>query len=153
MPSDMNGESPRTRRRWIVIAAAIAAVPVVLVAAILLASESGEVVVLTTYDAAGEARTTRVWAVDYEGQVWLRSGSPQSGWFKDIEHRTDITVVRNGNTVRASARPDVGQRAAINELMRAKYGAADAFIAVVFGRDDAVPIRVVPHENDEATTH
>ena len=53
-----------------------------LVAAIALqtiASESGEVVVLSYTDAAGEVHETRLWVVDHQGFAWLRSGQAISG--------------------------------------------------------------------------
>ncbi len=36
------------------------------------------------------------------------------------------------------------QRVEINRLMREKYGWADAFIALMFGREEAIPLRLDP---------
>ena len=50
-----------------------------------IASESGEVVVVTTVDADGNPAETRLWVVDHEGSAYLRAGSPQSGWFQQLQ--------------------------------------------------------------------
>ena len=60
----------------------------------IMASESGEVVVITTRDAAGDARDTRLWVVDHQGSAWLRSGSPHSGWYQRTLANSQIGVQR-----------------------------------------------------------
>lgn len=40
--------------------------------------------------------------------------------------------------------PEPASQAVINDLMRAKYGWVDEFIGMMFGRDDATPIRLDP---------
>ncbi len=110
----------------------------------IIASESGEVVVVTTVDAAGTPVETRLWVVDYAGSAYLRSGSPQSGWFQRMQANPAISVVRGDLTMTATIEPDVSLRDTVNGLMREKYGWADAYISMLFGREDATPIRVVP---------
>lgn len=110
----------------------------------MIASESGEVVVLKTTDPTGAARETRVWVVEDGSHVWLRSGSDAAGWYQQLAARPDVEVQRGDQTLRVRAVPEVGARARINGLMREKYGWADAYIGMLFGRDDAIPIRLDP---------
>lgn len=110
----------------------------------MVAAESGEVVVLTTSDDASARRETRLWIVDDGSHSWLRSGSEQSGWYRQLAARPDVEVRRGDQVLRVRAVAEVGARERINGLMRAKYGWADAYIGALFGRDDAIPIRLDP---------
>ncbi len=117
---------------------------VALAAGSMVASESGEVVVLRTTDAAGQSQETRLWVVDDGGRAWLRSGNESSGWYLRLRERPEVTVVRDGKSLDVRAVPEVPARERINALMNEKYGWADSYIGFLFGRDDAVPIRLVP---------
>ncbi len=130
----------------IVVRLAVALLVVVLAVGALeiVAAESGEVVVLRLSDAAGVPHETRLWIVDDGSHAWLRAGDPGSGWLALLEERPDAEVVRGEETLAVHAVPEVGARSRINDLMRAKYGWADAYIGALFGRDDAVPIRLDP---------
>ena len=105
------------------------------------ASESGEVVVLITRS-GGEANKTRLWIVDHDGHQYLRAGSGESAWFGRLLADPKITVVRLGEAqeYRAEAAPD--KLIAINDLMREKYAWRDVYISLMFGRDDAVPVKL-----------
>lgn len=107
-----------------------------------IASESGEVVVVTTQDAEGGQQETRLWVVDADGVAWLRSGSSQAGWFQRMQQNPTVEVVRNEGRFTATVHPDETQRDAVNALMNDKYGWADSYIALLFGRDDAIPLRL-----------
>lgn len=110
----------------------------------MIAAESGEVVVLRTADAGGAAKETRLWVVEDGSHVWLRSGSEAAGWYQQLVARPEVEVQRGEETLRVRAVPEVGARTRINGLMREKYGWADAYIGILFGRDDAIPIRLDP---------
>ncbi|MDH3643663.1 MAG: hypothetical protein OES38_16285 [Gammaproteobacteria bacterium] len=105
-----------------------------------IAAESGEVVILTTTDAAGEPQTTRLWVVERDGQQWLRAGVPQSGWFVRLQADNLIKLERDGITRSYVAVPDLSLQAEINDLMSQKYGWADSYIGFLFGRDASVPV-------------
>ncbi len=109
----------------------------------IIASESGEVVVITTQDAAGDARETRLWVVDHHGSAWLRSSSPQSGWYQRMLANPQIGVQRGEESFAAVAQPAVDAKDTINRLMNDKYGWADDYIGMLFGRDNAIPIRLL----------
>ena len=110
----------------------------------IVASEVGEVVILTTVDATGEPKETRLWVVDLDGSTWLRSGSPQSGWSIRLKANPMIQVERGGQAYgyRGVLVPE--RRDEVNDLVREKYGWSDAYISLLFSRDDAVPVRLDP---------
>jgi hypothetical protein len=108
------------------------------------ASESGEVVVLTTYADVDATHTTRLWVVDHDGNAWLRAGSAESSWFQRLTARPDVEVERNGVTASYTAMPEPEKRDEINGRMQEKYGWADSYIGFWFGRDDSIPVRLVP---------
>lgn len=110
----------------------------------MLAAESGEVVVVTTYDASGEPRETRLWVVDHEGRAWLRSGSDMATWFQRLSANPDVMVERNGVVVTYRAVPRIDAREEVNARMLEKYGWADRWIGFWFDRSDAIPIRLDP---------
>lgn len=120
---------------------ALVALFVVVMAGSMIASESGEVVVLRTPEPATE---TRLWVVDEAGAQWLRAGSPQSSWLRAIQTNAAVEVERDGKNASYTAVPDAASRDRINALFATKYGWADAYIAALFGRDDATPIRLDP---------
>jgi hypothetical protein len=109
-----------------------------------IASESGEVVVLSTRGSGEAAEETRLWVVDHEGHQYLRAGQPQAGWFMRLKASPRVGLERNGERNAWDAVPEPGKQAVINDLMRAKYGWADEFIGMMFGRDDATPVRLDP---------
>jgi len=108
------------------------------------ASESGEVVVLTTTDAAGTSHQTRVWVVDHAGTTWLRAGAEMQAWYGRLLQHPEVEVERGEDRERYTAVPQPGDRKLINDLMRDKYGWADQLIGALFGRDDAIPILLNP---------
>ena len=110
----------------------------------IVASEVGEVVILTTVDATGEPVETRLWVVDLDGRTWLRSGSPQSGWFRRLKANPMIQVERGGQSYGYRGVLVPARRDDVNDLIREKYGWSDAYISLLFGRDDAVPVRLDP---------
>lgn len=108
------------------------------------ASESGEVVVVRTLDDAGEKHETRLWIVDDEGVSWLRAGTPGAGWFARLQARPEIEVVRGAETLRVRGVAEPARREHVDELMRRKYGWADAYISAVVTRGGSVPVRLEP---------
>lgn len=110
----------------------------------LIASETGEVVVLHTSDGSGEA-TTRLWVVEYDGDIWLRSGGGNSGWYGRLVATPAVRLERQGRTMLYIAEPEPAERARINALMAEKYGWRDQVIGLmVGGRDEAIAVRLRP---------
>ena len=109
----------------------------------LIASETGEVVVLATQTAEGD-KETRLWVVDQDGTQYLRA-KPGSGWYQRLVAAPDVHVTRSGVEAAYRAEPRPAQAAAVNRLMREKYGWRDAIIEVlVGGRDDAIAVALLP---------
>jgi len=117
---------------------------VLLVVAQQIAAESGEVVVLTTHDAEGRPHETRLWVVDHEGSAWLRAGADVQAWYGRLLERPEVEVERAGSRRPFTAVPRPDEHETMNRLMREKYGWADRFISLLFGRDASVPIRLDP---------
>jgi len=124
----------------------VLAVLILLYGLMMTASESGEVVVLTTTESDGSAHETRLWTVTHDGAQWLRSGSPSSGWYARLLANPDVTVRLGTREFPATAVPNPAATTTINALMNEKYGWADDTIDMMFGRDDAMAIRLVEHE-------
>ena len=108
------------------------------------ASEAGEeIVTLRTFAADGEAFETRVWIVDEAGASWLRSGS-ESSWLRRIGQDPTVEIARGAAVSRFHAVPVAGPEARdrIHAWMRAKYGLADWWLALLLPRDGSVAIRL-----------
>jgi hypothetical protein len=111
----------------------------------IVASEIGEVVVLTTTDAAGEAAETRLWVVDHEGSQWLRTKAGGSGWSGRLLASEVVTIERAGVAASYHGVAVVEKSAAINGLMSDKYGLSDSYISLLLGsRDGSIAIRLDP---------
>jgi hypothetical protein len=132
------------------IARIVVAIIVVLAALQMFASEVGEVVVITTHDAAGAPHRTRVWVVDYDGAQWIRAGSDRSAWFARLEVQPTLELERGTTTgvYRAVVTPEA--TATVNALVAKKYGWADWYVGMLFPRDHAVVMRLEPQDPNPA---
>ena len=111
---------------------------------ILLASESGEVVVLSTLDENRDVHETRLWIVEHDGALWLRSGAPNAAWLRRLRRNPNVSVVRAGVRERYRAVPsdDAGVRDAIHERIAEKYGLRESLIRVTRDGSASVPVRL-----------
>ena len=117
------------------------------IASIFAASEiGGEVITLTTYDAAGTPHASRIWIVDDAGAQWLRAGLRRNAWYERLVARPDVEVRRGDTTrpYRAVPVEDPATRDRIHVLMRAKYGWADRYISMIREGTGSVAIRLDP---------
>jgi hypothetical protein len=107
-----------------------------------LAAERIEVVELHTHDESGQEVTTRLWIVDYKGHAYLRTSDEQSGWFTRVQAQKQIKLTRTNNkqTYETTRAPELRDK--INTLMHDKYTWGDSFIGAVFGRDQAIPVKL-----------
>ena len=133
------------RKLWIGAAAVLLLLAVVALLQVV-AAESGEVVVLRSFDAEGGAAETRLWIVDHDGAEWLRAGNPDSSWLVRLRAQPEVEVERGGQTRRLRCLPEPAQAETINRLMAQKYGWSDAYIGLFASREAVVPIRLVPPE-------
>jgi hypothetical protein len=104
--------------------------------AVVIASETaGEVVTLRTYREDGLATETSLWVVEDRGVLYLRAGSPDSGWLERLQANPDVELVRGGEmrAYKASIAQRMGPQ--INARMAEKYGWGDTLVGLM--RDDA----------------
>lgn len=108
----------------------------------LIASESGEVVVLETQDGDGVART-RLWVVEDEGRLWLRSGGDGSRWYQRLVAEPSVILERDGISDSYLTYPEPERVHRINDLMAAKYGWRETVVGWFVGdRSADVPVRL-----------
>lgn len=129
-------------KRLVWIAGFLALALVVFNGLLFVASESGEVVVVTTFDAAG-GHETRLWVVDFEGDAYLRAGSADALWFRRLKANPRIAVARGGETFSAQAGAEAHRQEEIDAIMGLKYGRADWLVGLFSSREHAVPVRLV----------
>lgn len=109
----------------------------------LVASESGEVVVITTYDREEVGYDTRLWIVELDGRWYLRAGSRDAPWAERLKERPDIFLVRGEFEGRVVVRMDDARTPEVNALMAEKYGWADRLVSTLYPRDNAIAIEVL----------
>jgi hypothetical protein len=117
-------------------------------ATVMIASESGEVVVLRTFDSSGKGYETRLWVIEDQGRLWLRAGDPASRWLQRLKVDPEVQLERGGETRSYWAvpvdRPDV--RSWLNARLAFKYGWADRVVSVLGDRSAVVPTRLEPRD-------
>lgn len=130
--------------RIALLATGVLAALVVLLSAFAL--DEGEVVTLTTTNAAGARFETSVWVVEDGGSLWLRSGRPDAQWLARLRARPEISIARHEERAAYRAVPldDDGARSRVNAAMAEKYGAADRILARFVPLERSVPIRLDP---------
>jgi len=131
---------------WRRIVGTLAAAGVVFAAVTLVALEGVEVVQLHTVARDGSVRTTRTWVADADGTTWIEAANPERPFLRDLQERPDVLLVRGGRAQRLHAVPLPGVEAhrKIRELLRAKYGWADAWIGLLADTSRSVAIRLEP---------
>ena len=108
-------------------------------------SEAGEVVVIRTAAAGGETRETRIWVVDTPDGLLVR-GTGVKGWVEGARAEPRVELRRGDRWLRLRAVEQAGDaaRARANELMLAKYGAAERMVRWVRNVDASVSFLLVP---------
>jgi len=104
----------------------------------------GEIVVLRTAAVDGSTHETRLWIQDLDRMEWLRASSAGSRWYRRLVARPVVEVMREGRWRRYRAVPTPPRTAEVNSAMARKYGWADWLTGLIWNRDGAVAIRLVP---------
>jgi len=109
------------------------------------AGEQTEVAVLRTFDADGLGYETKLWAVDYEGDPWIRVANPERGWYRRLLENPGVELARGGTARRYTAEPQSTPEtvAALDAAFREKYGLVDWWYGLLMRRD-AIPVRLAP---------
>jgi len=110
------------------------------------ALESGGVAVIETRDPAGGVRSTHVWYVEPDGELWLEAGTPENSWFQDAHADPTIVFRANGRTEGYLAEPvdDPRGHPRIRLLMREKYGIRDVWVGLLFDTSRSIAVRLLP---------
>ncbi len=109
--------------------------------------ESGGVAVVTTQRADGAARETHVWFAEIDGELWLEAGTPENGWFVDVQKNPRSTLaLPSGAPARYIARPDASVEAqrAVREALHAKYRWRDTWVGLLIDESRSVAVRLDP---------
>ena len=117
--------------------------------AIMGASEfSGEVVTLRTFQENGLSRETSLWIVEDRGRLYLRAGTPESGWLARLAEHPQVELVRDGASTAYRAVLVPRQRARVNELMAEKYGWGESLVALSRDSAKVTIVRLDPVRDD-----
>ena len=110
------------------------------------ALESGGVAVIETRAPDGDARSTHVWYVEPDGELWLEAGTPENGWFLDVQGSPAVAFESNGRVSRFIAQPldAASAHTRIRTLLREKYGWRDWWVGLVVDTSRSVAVRLVP---------
>jgi hypothetical protein len=108
--------------------------------------ESSGVAVLETRKPDGSTRSTHVWHVTHNGEVWLEAGTPENAWFQDVEASPRVLLRLGGRSTEYLAQPvrESSGHAKIRSLLREKYGLRDRWVGLLFDTSRSVAVRLLP---------
>lgn len=117
------------------------------------ALESDGVAILQTRRPDGSPRSTHVWYVTRDGELWLEAGAPGNAWFQDVraDPRVSLEIDGRVSTYRADPIPGEPGHAEIRSLMREKYGLRDRWVGGLFDTSRSVAVRLLPSPPGDAT--
>lgn len=133
------------------------------------ALESGGVAVIETRADDGSLRSTHVWFVEPDGELWVEAGTPENGWYLDVLRDPALSFsadrrsgrylaerVSGDNTDRTDDTDDTantantggasGAHARVRSLLREKYGFRDFWISLIFETSNSIAMRLIPVE-------
>ncbi len=110
----------------------------------LYALEGREVVVLRTAAEDGHDRTTRTWIADDDGAAWVEAASPERLFLHDLARDPILRLDRDGRPLRCrtTVAPNPEGHRRIRDLLAAKYGWADCWIALVADTERSLAVRL-----------
>lgn len=125
---------------------AAAALAGVFVAGTWWALEASEVARIETRAADGTVRSTHVWYVEPEGELWLEAGAPENGWFRDVLGDPRLSLEADGAVGRYRVQvvdtPAAQRR--VRTLLREKYGWRDRWVGLFVDGSRSVAVRLEP---------
>ena len=110
------------------------------------ALESSGVGILETQGPSGSLRSTHVWFVEPDGQLWVEAGTPENPWYLDIQENARLSfssAARSGEYV-AKPIPDPSSHDLVRSLLRQKYGARDWWVGLLVDTSRSVAVRLTP---------
>ena len=118
------------------------------------ALEAGGVAVVETRSSDHSLRSTHVWFVETDAELWLEAGSPGNAWFVDIQKSPTLTFTADERSARYMAEPVPGAVAQqkIRSLLREKYGIRDWWVSLLVDSRGSVAVRLTPLGSSPSTT-
>jgi hypothetical protein len=116
------------------------------------ALESGGVAVIETTMPNGQTRSTHVWFVDTNGDIWIEAGTPENTWYVEIQAESTVSFTAAERSGRYIAETIPGETAhlRIRSLLREKYGIRDRWIDFIFDTSKSIALRLVPKSSRKA---
>ena len=110
------------------------------------ALELGGVARVETQQADGSLRETHVWFVKNRRELWLEAGTPDNGWFVDVQQTGELDLAIDGRLFRYQAEisRDPGDRKRVRGLLRQKYGWRDWWVGMFLDQESATPVLLIP---------
>jgi hypothetical protein len=107
------------------------------------------VAVIETRTAEGSPRSTHVWYVEPDGELWLEAGSPENAWFQDVKRDPTLRFTVDGRSTRHIARPvdDPSGHSRIRSWIREKYGGREWWVGLIVDTSRSVAVELHPAEN------
>lgn len=108
------------------------------------ALEGHDIAILRTRAVDGAVRETRVWVAEEDGTLFVEAATPERAWLREAQAQPEIEVVHAGATTRYRSLPEPGAagHATIRRLLRAKYGWADQWVALLQDTSRSVAVRL-----------
>ena len=108
------------------------------------ALEGHDVAMLRTKAAGGAVRETHVWVAEEHGVLFLEAATPERAWLLEAQAQPVVELVHAGATTRYRAVPEPGAlgHAKIRRLLRAKYGWADQWVALLQDTSRSLAVRL-----------
>lgn len=132
------------RRLWKVLATGAGVAIAAFAGITLVALEGQEVVVIETADPSGSVRRTRIWIADTPEGWMIEAGDPSGPLFGNLQRKPTAWIERGDQrvSIRATplANPEGHER--IRTLLRAKYGWADDWVALIADTSRSVAFRL-----------
>jgi hypothetical protein len=103
------------------------------------------VAILETRMADGSVRSTHVWYAEPDGELWVEAGTPQNGWYVDVQKDAVVSFHTPERSGEYLAEPIAGEDAhrRIRRLLQEKYGLRDWWIDILFDTTHSVAVRMV----------
>jgi len=110
------------------------------------ALESGGVAVVETRAPDGAPRSTHVWYVEPEGELWVEAGTPENGWYVDAQRDPRVGFSADGRSGHYVAEriDEPGAHQRIRALLREKYGLRDRWVGLLVDTSRSIAVRLVP---------
>ena len=110
------------------------------------ALEWSGVAVIETEAPDGTQRSTHVWYIEPAGELWLEAGTPDNGWFLDIQRNRELQFSSQDRSGRFTAKPVVEADAheMVRTLTRQKYGIRDAWVGLFVDSSESIAVRLLP---------